>query len=206
MIWNAPDRAPTTRSVIVSRIMAEIDAVGDDAPLPGRRRLEQVAHGVAYFIEQQPDGFCLESKDLLILTSRALSSAGEHALARRLLIFRTGLVHRAEWLTSASSPVLTIDMKRMSVGQKDCLELAVFESLNTVLDAIADSWNDSSGYGALGLLRVRAAAATLIGAPVRSRKTMRLVGEMRSFCMHKLSGIQQTREWKDQPSVLILDF
>ena len=207
MIWNAQESAPTTRSLIVSRIMAEIDAVREISPAPagGRRRIEQVAHGVACFIEQQPDGFCLDSKDLLLLTSRALSSAGERGLAGRLLAFRTGLVRQADWLTSASTPMLAVDMKRIAVGQNDCLELAVFESLSAVLDAIADSWNDSSGYGALGLLRIRAAAAALIGSPVRSRKTVRLVGEIRSFCAQKLAEIQRARRWNDKPSVLILD-
>ena len=204
MIWNAQDRAAATRSVIVSRIMSEIDAVYDESPA-GRRRIEHIAHGVACFIEQQPDGFCLESKALLLLTSRALSSLGERALARRLLAFRTGLVRNADWLASASSPMLAIDMKRMAVGHKDCLELALFKSLGAVVESIADTWDASSGSGALGLLGVRTAAAALASAPVRSRKTVRLVGEIRSFCLQKLGGIQQARGWNDRPAVLILD-
>lgn len=204
MIWNAQEVTETSKGLVLSRIMSEIRAVcGDEDVHPDE--IEEIARSVAMFLERQHLPYCVESKYLVLLASRALSSLGERKLARRLLVFGTGLVTSSEWIVTGQDAMLVLDLKRLTVRDSDCMELLLFELLTTVVEAVADVWDESGGRGVMGLRSVCWTSARLLGCRGKSRHARRLAEEIKTFCARKLDGIGQARGWKSSPLVMNLD-
>jgi hypothetical protein len=74
MIWDPHKDLESDQSVIVSYIMDEIGAVCGKGVFVSRDNLEQVARAVETFLEQDVKASAVDSKYLVMLASRALSS------------------------------------------------------------------------------------------------------------------------------------
>ena len=204
MISNADNAPATPRDVLVSRLVAQI-AGAAAASDRGLEHVEELAQGVAAFLEREHGAFCVESPYVRVLASRALWSVGQQELARRLLLFGTGVVRTSEWLVTGGDKLLVLDLERLDFRRSGAMELALFRSLAVVTEAVADSWNATSGRGALGLRNAGATARSLLNCPRGGRRVGALVDEMKRACADRLDLVRRTREWAHSPRVLNLD-
>jgi hypothetical protein len=205
MIWNADESDPSSRAAVVSRVIEGIAAVCDD-PRADMDQAEEVARAVAAYVERSPETVCLESPRLAVLTSRALRSVGRERLASRMLVFGTGLVRSSVWTTAGGARTLVLDFRRIAWRSGECHELALFAALTSLLEYIADAWDETSGRGVLGLSRLSEAAAALAAGKGPSRRRATLAQEIRSHCGGILDRIAASRGWAHRPALLDLDF
>ena len=86
MIWN-PDSKPedSGESSVVSHITAQIDAYGGAGWLAKTEAVEELAKAIEHFLQENGGGPAVDSRYLVMLAARALSSIGEGNAARRLL-------------------------------------------------------------------------------------------------------------------------
>jgi len=167
---------------------------------------EEIAVAVSAFLAEHEltDSF-IDAGYLVMLASRAMSSIGEETSALRLVVFGTGMVRPSEWEVTGGKEVWTVDLKQMTVKESTSLELVVFNSLNIVLDSIADVWDGSRGRGVLGLRHVCTTATALLGVGRATKAVADLSDEIRSLCEAKLEQIRSNRHWDSVPEVMNLD-
>lgn len=205
MIWDPNTTSEPDDSAIVSYITAGITMVcGENVPVDSCT-IKELARAVESFLQQECDCSFADSKYLVMLASHALSSIGERHVARRLLVFGTGLVRPAQWEVTGEEAIWVLDLKQMTVRDDGFLELVFFNSLNIILESIADVWDESSGQGVLGLRHVYSTSLALLGCSRKKREAMALAEEIKTLCSGKLGEIRDERGWKDSPLVMNLD-
>ena len=204
MIWDphALHDEPQ-RSAVVAHIASEVGAVCGGV-LSGPESVEEMARAVEQFLEQTGAGEAVDANYLVMLASQALSSLGENGAARRLLLFGSGLVRPSEWEVSGDRAMWVLDLKQIAVREDAALELILFNSLNMILDAIADVWDASRGDGVLGLRHVCQSATLLLGAPT-APQVARLSEEIKTACVRRLERLESARGWSRHPDVMDLD-
>jgi len=204
MIWDPRKDEAAHRDRTAARAAAEILAcAGKDLKADGES-LKEVAQAVAAFLDAHGRQSGNSSQVLLMLASQALSAMGEARAARRLYLFGSGMVRPAEWIVTGNDKVWELDLKHMTMRQDDRLELTFFNGLMTVLDAIADVWDETGGQGVLGLRHVCAAADGFLGVPHMAGR-LSMTNEIIARCQHKLSSMATQRGWQATPRVMSLD-
>ena len=206
MIWDPSNTTEYRESGILSHIRAQLgEAFGREFGL-GPQTLEELSRAVECFLDLEECRPAVESRYLVMLASRALSSIGEGEAARRLLLVGTGLVRPAEWEITGGKTMWVLDLRQMSIRSDVGLELVFFGCLRIVLDAIADVWDPSSGCGILGMRHICSVAADLLGRESRGRRSGELTREIMDVCRRNLHRIHIERGWTDTPEILDLDF
>ncbi|MDD4872339.1 MAG: hypothetical protein PHR77_17445 [Kiritimatiellae bacterium] len=205
MIWNPNIRFETETSPIVSHIAAEISEVcGDDFAIePGK--VEELAKAVESFLEREHESDVADSRYIVMLASKALSSIGEYAAGRRLLVFGTGLVKPAEWEVTGDNAMWVLDLREMMVSENFPLELIFFGSLGMVVESIAEIWDKTRGQGILGLKNIFSTAIAFLGNGNDTKGIALLEGEIKSVCERKLEQLYKERQWDYVPRVMNLD-
>ncbi|MBN1676526.1 MAG: hypothetical protein JXR37_36120 [Kiritimatiellae bacterium] len=195
--------------------------------------VEELARGVAFFLQKE-GGFSSVSSDyLLVLISRALFSLGNRGAARQFVdvvgeelrlpssirallacgavvpgswfLFSSRLTRPAAWQAVGDRTVWVLDLNRITFEPEGCLEMAFFQGIAMVVDQIAGIWDTSAGKGVLGLRNVKPRIAALFGAGRGGRNVAKLSGEVRALCEGKLQSLRARRRWTCRPSVLLLD-
>lgn len=190
----------------VTEITAQIAQVcGDTYPM-NETQIRELARAVAVFVEREYGAAVADPRSLMLLASRALASIGEKQVARRLLVFGTGLVKPAEWEISGEESMWVLDLRQMTVLSGCELEIVFFRCLDLVIDSIAEVWDGTGGGGVLGLCHVTQSAASLLADKSPKRDISGLVSEMKSACRQKLGQIKSKRGWTDIPFVMDLDW
>ncbi len=205
MIWNPCDQNASSCSPIVSHIAGEVDALCKKEFCADFENVEEVAKAIECFLKENRETLFVDSKYLMLLASQAMSSLGQGMSARRLLIFGSGLVAPAEWQVTGGNAMWVLDLKRMIVGRDVSLELLLFNSLNVILDAISDVWDETKGRGSLGLKHVCCVASALLAKPEDNKDSRMLAAEINARCKNKLKQIAMERNWADFPSIINLD-
>ncbi|OGV66668.1 MAG: hypothetical protein A2283_08385 [Lentisphaerae bacterium RIFOXYA12_FULL_48_11] len=205
MIWNPKHRFKSEKSPLVSHITSEIEEVcGDDLEID-KSKIEELAKAVESFLETEHDKGVADSKYIVMLASRALSSIGEGAAGRRLLVFGTGLVKPSEWEVTGEDSLLVLDLREMMVRENAPLELIFFSTLGMVLESIADAWDKAEGRGVLGLKNVFSTGLAFLGSSSDVRRIEMLGEEIKTACEQKLERICAERKWSQVPRVMNLD-
>ena len=140
-----------------------------------------------------------------MLASRALADLGQGEVARRLLVYGTGLVSPALWEVSRGEAMWVLDLKRLTVSSMAPLEITLFRCLEKVITASADLWDASRGEGMLGLRHVCATAAGLLNCRQGSKAVRCLVTELRDAALAQLGETGARRGWLRVPDVICLD-
>lgn len=203
MIWD-PNSNKESDISMVSHVVAELTAAYGGKTLDPAG-LQELVKAVELFLSQHCKPECVDTKYLVMLVSRALSSLGEGEAARRLLVFGTGMVRPAEWEVSRGQSMWILDLKRITVRSDTPLELTFFAGLAVVLECTADVWDLTRGSGTLGLKHVCQAATGLLCGTKQQRAISDLVGEIETLCERKLCQIGETRGWEAVPGVMNLD-
>ena len=204
MIWDPRQDEAAHRDHTAAKAAAEILACAGKDLKADSESLKEVAQAVAAFLDAHGRQSGNNSQVLLMLASQALSAIGEGKAARRLYLFGSGMVRPAEWVVTGNDKVWELDLKRMTVRQDDRLELTFFNGLMTVLDAIADVWDETGGQGVLGLRHVCAAADSFLGK-LHTSGRLSMTAEIIARCQHKLSNMARQRGWPTTPRVMSLD-
>ncbi len=195
----------TPAAAAASRIAAEVIALSDTDDARARHRILSVAQSVTAYAEQHD---CLPhagSSRLRALMSRALRSVGEAELARRLVVFSTGLARESESSITDDGCMWVLDLERIAIKNSDRLEMALFSCLSSTLDSMAWLWEETCGRGVLGLRYMRCAARAMLGNDGKEKDVLRLCEEMKALCRHKLQVVQQARQWQERPLIIDLD-
>lgn len=200
--WTTDD---PVESALVSQLTDQIGNVcGPDIPLTSEE-IRELARAVAVFVRSEEGPPSTDSRSLAMLASRALESLGQQQVARRLLVFGTGLVQPAEWIVSGEEAMWVLDLRRMTVLESCSLELVFFRTLHLIIDSVAEAWDPSMGSGVLGLRYVTRTASSLLGKDAESRLVEVLADEIKTACSRKLEQLRDGRGWRDIPFVMDLD-
>ena len=206
MIFNALTTETDTNSAVLGDILSKISAVSDEVESLTHEETVELARAVELFVTEMSSDSSVDSEELTRLASRALSGVGEDVIARRLLLFGTGMIRPSEWIISGNNMVWVLDLKQLVVPVDTPLELFMFPCLNAVIDAIADLWDESDGEGALGLKHVCDTAEAFLGNNCKNAAKRRLLAnEIGRFCAGCLSRSGKTRGWSHTPEIVDLD-
>jgi|GEM_PF-1629164 len=205
MIWNPNSKFRAGMSPVVSHITAEIADVCGDGESMDPSNVEELAKAVESFLEHEQDGVAADSRYIVMLASKALTSIGEGTAGRRLLVFGTGLVKPSEWEVTGDDEVWVLDLKEMVLNENSPLELIFFGSLSMVIESIAEIWDKGRGRGVIGLKNVFSTAVALLGSNCDVRNATVLVDEIRLVCEKKLEQLREERHWESVPRVMNLD-
>lgn len=206
MIWDPSRQVGSGESGVLSHIRAQLGAAfGGEFGL-GPHTLEELSRAVECFLDVEDQRPAVESRYLVMLASRALSSIGEGEAARRLLLLGTGLLRPAEWEITGGKTMWVLDLRQMSIRGDAALELVFFGCLRIVLDSIADVWDPSRGCGILGLRHICSVAGQLLGNRPRGRRSGEMSREIIEACRSNLRRIRNQRNWSEIPEILDLDF
>ena len=205
MIWDPTITSGGQNSVIASYIMDELGEVCGRDLVVNPSNVEELAGAIESFLKNNGSSAAVDSKYLVMLASRALSSIGEKRAAQRLLLFGTGLIRPAEWEITNGESMWVLDLKQITVKNDVFLELVFLNSLHIILESIADIWDESDGHGVLGLRNICCVASSLLGAQGKTKKISSLAGEIKRLCDRKLEQIGDERGWSEFPHVMNLD-
>ncbi len=171
---------------------------------------------------------------LLMLLGRALWSLGDEPAARRLLDIRgracalpavcieavcapdssmvswrlllaARAVRDSGWTRAVTGAAWVLDLERLFRQAGVGLETAALTVLDAVLSRVAGVWDRSGGRGFLGLRRVEAAAAAVLGCPLGAPPAAVLVADVRAACQQRLEGLRRARSWTRVPEVVLLE-
>lgn len=193
-----------SRTPLVSHIIHEVEnTVGESTELEAHN-IEEIAAAVEYFLKQKKTGDYVDSRYLVVLTSKALSSVGHQEAARHLVIFGTGLVSPQEWEFAGNETLWALDLHKMTLRSSDRFEMIFFNSMVVVLESVADVWDKTSGRGVLALKHVCSVAASIMGGS-NKKAVDGLASEIIRFCSGKLARIGEERGWLHTPRLINLD-
>lgn len=165
----------------------------------------EVARAIEHFLDNDRKAEWVDTKTLSFLAAQAMASLGETDAARRLVVFGTGMVRPSEWIVTGGRTAWVFDLREMTIRDGAPLELLFFKSVQIVMEAMADVWDESRGDGVLGLRNVLCAASRLLCAPEDAARVAGLTAEIREMCASKLDQLRERRGWATTPSVLNLD-
>lgn len=192
-----------TLSLLVRELVA---SYGGMPPLR-EAQIAEMAHAVdAYLAARAGGGSQPDAAHVVLLASRALESLGEGEVAGRLLVFGTGLVRPALWEISAGASMWVLDLRQLTVPSDAPLELVLFRSLEAVIEATAEMWDETRGAGVLGLRHVCRTAAALLHRGLHTPQARRLADDLRAHCAGRLGELRRRRGWRQTPDVVNLDF
>jgi len=191
-------------SPVVSHIVGQVEQYCDGTTMRPDT-VEELGKAVELFLEESPSGGTVDADSVSLLASFALAGMGEHAAARKLLLFGSGLVMPSEWTVTGDEAMWVLDLRQMTVRAETCIEIVFFRCLDGVLGGVADVWDASLGRGVLGLQHISASAAALMGTSVDAVGVECLADEVRAFCSDRLEQIAAKRGWVQTPRVLDLD-
>ena len=204
MIWNPLEREDDPESAVAEYLAAEVAGACNGESGVSAANLQELARAIEFLAGQNPGDGGMESSHVLLLASQALTSLGEGTVARRLVVFGSGLVRASVWEAARSRNMWVLDLKRMMVREDAWLEMIFFGSLSVVLESLADVWDESKGRGTLGLRHVCAAASGMLGKGGK-KQVAGLAGEILDWCGGRLKQIGGARGWTEIPEVLNLD-
>lgn len=205
MIYYQDDEYQREDSNIVAHIKGEFLDVCDSELLVDENNIDEIARAVEMFIRDELDCSCVNSNDLIMLASKAMASVGDSLVARRFLLFGSGMIRPSEWEVTSEDSMWILDLKQITFCEDAALELIFFNAIYLLLDAISDIWDESSGKGVLALRHVCSAASTLLGDTARTKERSILMREIVEVCEKKLHQIGAKRGWMEMPHVMNLD-
>lgn len=188
-------------SPLAGHIAAQMKAICGDDGVVGDENLEALANSVAHFVNETHGDSAVDAGYLVMLSSQALTSVGEHQAARRMLVVGSGLLRPAKWEVTGGDTMWVLDLREMTVQANCDLELVFFNCLNAVLEMMADLWDPTTGRGVLGLRHVSVTAAALGGG----ERGVDISREIREMCQDRLDRIAEKNDWFQAPQVLDLD-
>lgn len=210
MIWDpSEERGASSGSLphdgLIGRIVKQLEQLFDTPQLLSDVQVEELSRAVEIYLSEHNSSLNSDDRCVVMLSSQALSSLGETAAARKMLVFGTGLIRPAVWEVSGESSMWVLDLRQMTVPSGSALEMVLFRSLSVILESIADVWDPSEGVGSLGLRHVCQTAAGLLNRGARTKEARDLADEIRERCDSLLADIASRRAWTATPQVLNLD-
>lgn len=208
MIWKS-DSCPTTTSVreqIADYLMERIRWANTGLPPLEEPAIREIAQGVAIYLDEgHPDGFRMELGHMLTMAAQVLSALGHPSLSRRLPLFGTGLICLSDSPMTGNGIMLVLDLQKLTSRRADCLEMVLLPSLLRCVEIIADTWDNSSGDGMLGLRHMASYAKSLLPHRVRAARLNALKAELMDQTRTALERIGTERGWRVAPHVINLD-
>jgi len=211
MIWSEKATDADSREAFCRHLVSEIAAAyGDAAPA----HIDEVAKAVAAYCARHRGEFSASSEYVAFLVSRALSAVGEHHAARAFSgerpspavetaarfrdvppalwnVFASRLIRPSRWLVDGGKVIWVLDLSRFRVDADFGLELAFHQAIRSILQAVSEIWDQTSGSGILGL------RGTV--------KCGRSPAEVQTLCRELLKRIGEERKWQSAPRVVSLD-
>lgn len=150
---------------------------------------------------QQPD-----FQQIIQYSAKALSDIGSETMARRVLVFGSGLVDRCFWQISAGHRMWMLDVGLLFSRTEPLLELTVVMALALVMDSISEVWDESRGRGVLGIRALEELAGRICadGGRRGQRRRERLADDLLYFIKMRLEAEASSRDWQRAPDVVIL--
>lgn len=233
MIWNI--KQPSRNDALTASVAFDIScACSEETGGMNSDGQLELARTVAFQASSEYDRSFVPSGYLALLAARALWAVGESQAARRLIarkrgdlnfsdtcanaVFLPDIPIRIWWRLCAlhavrpsysagagRGEVWMLDMSRILVSERECLELTAFRATTAALDAMAPLWDRSKGRGALVLRRLETTVSFLLKSE-NTKKTGNLAAEIRKTCSAKFQSLRKTRCWESRPEIFSLDW
>lgn len=192
------------RDDLVSKITGELVNVCGEKFVVKNADIGPLARVIDHYLSSAGIRDVDDNSRLIMMVAKVLGSIGRDGEARKLFILGSGMLKPAEWEISRGESMWILDLKTMTLKVDSSLEILFFCSLNVVMDSIADLWDESCGFGVLGLKNVYSAASAMMGSPSDER-TSAFLGEIKGLCDSKFRQFAEERKWQSVPDVLNLD-
>jgi len=188
---------------MLREMIADVYALSGHEPDIKETEIEAVGETLRLVL---PDMSGEDCRPLLAgISARVFRDLGAGDLARRLLIFGSGIVTAASWEIAGGETLWILDLERLAGGAGPQTELSLVRSLDTALAAMAEVWDDSSGRGPLGLRHLEQVVQNLLGEAAPRRQLRSLERELFKGVASRLEMIACERHWEAVPEVLNLD-
>jgi len=204
MIWDAVTPAQNVAEEL-SDICDQILSICRGDPALTADTVEELARAVQAFLDESDMSAADDPRGVALMSSRSLSSLGQHGSAQRLLLYGTGLVRPSEWIVAGDDSVWILDLRRIAIAGSATIELVLFRCIRAILDSILGAWDETDGRGVLGLRHVYSSAAGMLGREPRESGVNELAGEIVAVCRAMLEHARERRGWSQGPFVMNLD-
>ena len=207
MKWLDPSAAyDLAPDALLKRLIVEVSDATGRAPSLKDGDIDELAEALRRVLAERGEIPAAPFR-VVELSARTLGEMGAGDLARRLLVFGSGLVRPSVWEASGGGRIWILDLRCLTVDAGVQIELTIFRSLDAVIAAIGDVWDESAGRGRLGLRHVRGTAERLFGVSdqVRGRRSPAFVKELLLQSRARLQQLASERHWAHVPEVLSLD-
>jgi hypothetical protein len=198
MIWD-PQLSSGAESAVAAHIADELAACGGMED-----HAADLAYAVTCFLQDDLAEESVSGPALHQLVAQALSAVGEPHAARRVFLHGAGLVRPSEWTVTGRDAAWILDLRQMTVYADVSIELVLFRCLNSVVDSMADVWDETGGEGVLGLKHVAAAAGACASGSTAG--TRNLAEEIKDICRGRLHRLRAARGWTHVPRVMNMEF
>ena len=211
MIWSEKMTVEDSREAFCRHLVSEIAAAYGDA-VPAH--IDEVAKAVAAYCARHQEDFSTSSEYVAFLVSRALRAVGEHGAAEAFgsdrpshavqtaaqfrevpptlwNVFASRLVRPTRWLVDGEQVIWVLDLSRFRTDADFGLDLAFHQAIRSILEAVAEIWDQTAGSGILGLRGIA--------------KSGRAAAEVQTLCRDLLDRIASERRWQISPRVVSLD-
>ncbi len=203
MRWTGDSSPKDGRpDLLLREMIADVYAVSGQDPDIKETTIEAVGETLRLVL---PDISGADSRPLLAgISARVFRDLGAGELARRLLIFGSGIVTAASWEIAGGGTLWILDLERLACGSGPQTELSLVRSLDAALMAMAEVWDDTSGHGPLGLRKLEQVVHSLLGEGASPRRCRALERELFNGVGARLKMIAAERDWTAVPEVLNL--
>jgi hypothetical protein len=205
MKWlDSPPDAALPPDALLKRLIAETTEATGHPPSLKDVDIDALGNALRRVLAARGET-AVDAIRVIELSARTLGDLGAGDMARRLLMFGSGLVTPAVWEVSGGGKLWILDLRRLAVDAGVQIELTVFRSLDAAIAAMADVWDASDGQGRLGLRHVHSTAAHLLGdVDPRGRRSQPLAREILERSRARLHELAAARHWQHVPEVLNL--
>ena len=153
MIWNPDIKSYLCESAVASRITKKFDSMYGQF-LSNPDDLKEVACAVECFLSRNRNSYVTRTSELVMLTSRALSSIGEKSASRWFFLQGTGLIKFTQWNATGDEAVWMLDVREMTDSHLKNATLMVEKRLKRLKANLVEDNTMNDFYFSIRLLKL----------------------------------------------------
>ena len=190
----------------VTQIHARLESLLEGCEdMPDAHTLVELSRGVAQYLEDTGLPLDTAGKGMMQAAGHALGAIGKKSLGDRIMFASSGLASDSCWSTSGDESLWVINFESLCGDGEVVMEIELFRRLGLLLDRLASLWTEGGCPQAIGMRRVKAASAAMLGVSKQSSRVDRLCIEIRKEIACRLKKIADENQWDQPPKLISFD-